>query len=87
MVRTGPGFKGTELGEVLIPVLSPLSWQHSDDEVRLGHATVWEESEEGEEVPFGQKMLMVDGEEIPLLEVRSVRIAAQPQAAATEGVG
>jgi len=85
MVRTGPGFKGTELGEVLIPVLSPHSWRHSDDEVRLGHATVWEESEEGEEVPFGQKMLMVDGEEIPLLEVRSVRIAAQAQAAATEG--
>jgi type VI secretion system protein ImpE len=86
MVRTGPGFKGTELGEVLIPVLSPLSWRHSDDQVRLGHATVWEESEEGEEVPFGQKMLMVDGEEIPLLEVRSVRINAQPQAAAAEGV-
>ena len=53
----------------------------------LGHATVWEETEEGEEVPFGQKMLLVDGEEIPILEVRSVRIAAKPQAAATEGVG
>jgi type VI secretion system protein ImpE len=87
MVRTGPGFKGIELGEVLIPVLSPLSWRHADDQVRLGHATVWEESEEGEEIPFGQKMLLVDGEEVPILEVRSLRIAAQPQPAAAEGVG
>lgn len=87
MVRTGPGFKGTELGEVLIPVLSPLSWRHADDEVRLGHATVWEETEDGEEIPAGQKMLLVDGEEIPLLEVRSVRIAAQPEATAVEGAG
>jgi type VI secretion system protein ImpE len=86
MVRTGPGFKGTELGEVLIPALSPLSWRHADDEVRLGRATVWEESEEGEEIPFGQKLWAVDGEEIPLLEVRSLQIAAQPQASA-EGVG
>jgi type VI secretion system protein ImpE len=86
MVRTGPGFKGTELGEVLIPALSPLSWRHADDEVRLGRATVWEESEEGEEIPFGQKLWAVDGEEIPLLEVRSVQIAAAPRASA-EGVG
>lgn len=87
MVRTGPGFKGTELGEVLIPALCPLSWRHTDDEVRLGRATVWEESEQGEEVPLGQKMLVVDGTEIPLLEVRSLRITAQPEATAAEGVG
>ena len=87
MLRTGPGFKGTELGEVLIPVLSPLSWQQADDEVRLGHATVWEESEEGEEIPFGQKMLLVDGEEIPLLEVRSLRIATPPEESASGSAG
>jgi len=87
MVRTGPGFKGMELGEVLIPVLSPLTWRHSDDEVRLGHATVWEETEEGEEVPLGQKMLLVDGEEIPLLEVRSLKITAAPAAVSADGEG
>ena len=47
-VRTGPGFKGMELGEVLIPVLSPLSWKHADDNVRLGRATVWEEDDQGQ---------------------------------------
>ncbi len=73
-VLTGPAFQGTELGEILIPVLSPLSWRHPDPEVRLGRMTVWEEGEEGEEIPFGQKMLLVNGEEIPLLEVRSLTV-------------
>jgi type VI secretion system protein ImpE len=75
LVRTGPAFKGTELGEVLLPVISPLSFRHADDAVRLGRATVWEERESGEAIPFGQKMLLVDGEDFPLLEVRHLEIA------------
>ncbi len=54
MVRTGEAFKGTELGEVLVPALFPLSSRHPDDAVKLGRATVWAE-EEGEPVPYGQK--------------------------------
>ena len=77
-VLTGPAFKGVELGEILIPVLSPLSWRNPDEEVRLGRMTVWEEDEDGEEIPFGQKMLLVDGEEIPLLEVRTLTVNASP---------
>ncbi len=83
-VLTGPGFKGKDLGEILIPVLSPLSWKHADEEVRLGRATVWEEDENGDEVPFGQKMLMVDGEEIPLLEVRTITVNQAPAAETAE---
>ena len=75
LVRTGPDFKGQELGEVLVPALSPLTFRHADDNVRLGRATVWEETESGP-VPYGQKMLLIDGEDIPLLEVRSIEIAA-----------
>ncbi len=75
MVRTSSALKGRELGEVLLPVLSPFSWQHADENVRLGRLTVWEEDEQGNEIPFGQKMLLVDGEEFPLLEVRSLEIA------------
>jgi len=74
MVRTGPAFQGQELGEILIPVLSPLSFRHPDENVRLGRLTVWDEDEDGAEVPFGQKLLAVDGEEIPLLEVRNITI-------------
>jgi type VI secretion system protein ImpE len=72
-VETGPAFGGSPLGEVLLPVLSPASHSHSDDTVRLGRATVWES-----DIPFGQKLLAVDNEEIPLLELRRLEIA-QPE--------
>lgn len=75
-VRTGPSFKGKELGEVLLPAISALTWKHAADDVRLGRATVWEaEPETGESVPFGQKMLLVDDEELPILELRKLEIA------------
>jgi type VI secretion system protein ImpE len=80
-IRTGPGFKGVELGEVFLPVLYAGTWRHSDDAVRLGRTTVWEEEADGQAVPFGQKMLLVDGEEIPLLEVRTLEINAAAEAA------
>ena len=69
-VETGPAFGGSPLGEVLLPVLSPASHSHSDDGVRLGRVTVWES-----DIPYGQKLLAVDGEEIPLLELRKLEIA------------
>ncbi|HLV85433.1 MAG TPA: type VI secretion system accessory protein TagJ [Candidatus Sulfotelmatobacter sp.] len=72
-VRTTPAFKGTELGEVLLPVLAPFSWKHPDEAVRLGRMTVWEKTDGYEyQVPFGQKMWMVDEEEIPFLELRAL---------------
>jgi len=72
-VRTTPAFKGTELGEVLLPVLAPFSWRHPDEAVRLGRMTVWEKPEGSEyQIPFGQKMWLVDDEEIPFLELRAL---------------
>jgi type VI secretion system protein ImpE len=72
-VRTTPSFKGTELGEVLLPVLAPFSWKHPDEAVRLGRMTVWEKPENYEyQVPLGQKMWLVDEEEIPFLELRAL---------------
>lgn len=76
-VRTSPAFKGAELGEVMLPVLSPFSSKHPDEAVRLGRATVWEQRDGyDEQVPFGQKMWLVDGEEIPFLELSSVEFGA-----------
>lgn len=86
LVHTGPKFKSLELGEVLVPALAPFSFRHADDAVRLGRATVWEEQEGDEAIPFGQKTLLVDGEEFPLLEVRRLEIAGveeTPQSHAT----
>ena len=74
IIKTSPEFSGRELGEVLVPVLYPLSWQHPKDAVKLGRATEWQESQPGMPVPVGQKMLIVDGEEVvPLLEVRDLQ--------------
>ena len=73
-LATGPTFNSRELGEILLPAISPLSWEHPDDEVKLGRATEWCEDENGEIAPFGQKTLLVDEEEFPLLEVRELYI-------------
>jgi len=73
-VQTGPGFEKLELGEVLLPVLAPLTFRDPDGPVRLGRVTEWVD-ENGLEVPIGQKVFLVDGEEIPLLEIRELEIA------------
>lgn len=73
-IRTSRDFAGVELRDVFLPVLYPMSWRHEDDEVKLGRMTVWEPDAEYRELPFGQKMLLVDHEEVPLLEVRKLEI-------------
>ncbi len=74
LVQTGPAFKDRELGEVLVPVLTPLSFEQEDDAIRLGRVTHWEELQDGEAAPAGQKMLLVDGEDFPILELRHLEI-------------
>jgi type VI secretion system protein ImpE len=71
---TGPTFRSRDLGEILLPAISPGSWQHPDDEVKLGRVSEWCEDETGEIAPFGQKNLLVDGEEVPFLEIRELEI-------------
>ncbi len=58
----------------MIPALCPLSSQHPDDQVRLGRLTEWSADENGEEAPYGQKTLLIDGEEFPILEIRTLEI-------------
>jgi type VI secretion system protein ImpE len=74
MVRTGEAFQGVELGEVLLPVMAPLSWHHENDAVRLGRVTEWLELGDGSQVPIGQKLLTVDDHEVPMLEIRELDI-------------
>jgi type VI secretion system protein ImpE len=81
-VRTTPSFKGTELGEVMLPALSPFAWKDPDDAVRLGRATVWEEQDGyDDQIPVGQKMWLADDEEIPFLELRSLEFTQASVAA------
>jgi type VI secretion system protein ImpE len=76
-LRTGPAFRDRELGDILLPALCPLSAQHPDPAVQFGRVTEWCRDEAGDEAPFGQKALLVDGEEFPILEIRSLEIQAR----------
>ena len=74
IVRTAPSFKGVELGEVMIPVMAPGSWQDEDDAIRLGRSTAWIALDDGREAPIGQRVLRVDSDEVSLLEIRDLVI-------------
>ena len=64
-ILSGEGFFKNQIDHAL---------QDAEDAVRLGRVTEWVESDSGEAVPVGQKMLLVDGEEFPLLEIRKLEI-------------
>jgi len=71
-VETSSDFRLQELGEVLLPVICPQSFRHADESVQLGRESVWEEDEKYEALPFGLKMMIIDGVDVPLLDIRSV---------------
>jgi type VI secretion system protein ImpE len=73
-VTTSSLMREMELGEVLLPALSPGAWRLQDAELKLGRAADWEELADGSYAPAGQKLLRVDGELVPLLEVRELII-------------
>lgn len=73
-VSTAESFQGVELGEVLLPVLTPEAHASGNGDVRLGRMTDLLTLEDGMEVPVGQKLLLVDGEDVPILELRELII-------------
>jgi type VI secretion system protein ImpE len=79
-VLTGPSFQGTDIGEVLLPAVYPFSWKSEDQSVWLGRTTEWVGDDKGHEYPVGQKMVVVDDEEVPLLEIRSLEFASDASA-------
>lgn len=81
VVRAGAGQRDLELGEVLLPALTPLAWQHAEGAVRLGRVTEWSALDDHTEVPIGQKLWLVDGDEFPFLELRELDIAPAAPAA------
>lgn len=72
ILHTTPAFRLQDLGEVLVPILSPLSWKSADDEVRLGRKTIWEEDPKYGAIPVGQKMLRYGEEDEPFLQLRKL---------------
>jgi type VI secretion system protein ImpE len=86
LVRTGPEFKQVEMGECLIPVIAPGSAKSGDSELMLGRKTEWREDEHGP-YPLGLKTLLVDGEDIPILEIRKLEFEVPAEQAAEAGEG
>jgi type VI secretion system protein ImpE len=84
MVQTGPTFKGMELGQVIIPGIYPFSWKDPDESIWLGRSTVWYDDDTGRAYPTGQKVFLVDGEEFPLLELRTLEFLTESKESAPE---
>lgn len=80
VVRPAESFNGLEMGEVLLPAIAPHTWRESDAAIRLGRVTAWRKIEDGGQAPVGQKMLLVDDEEFPILELRELVIMTAPSA-------
>jgi type VI secretion system protein ImpE len=83
-LTTTSDFRLQDLGEVLLPALSPGSWASDNDLVRLGRATVYQNADgESDASPLGQKSFLVDGEAYPFLSTREF-IFAHSASTATE---
>jgi type VI secretion system protein ImpE len=72
VLHTTAEFRLQDLGEVLLPVIAPLSWKNAEDAVRLGRTTVWNDDPEFGQLPCGQKLLLFGDEEQPFLEMRKL---------------
>jgi type VI secretion system protein ImpE len=82
-ISTNEAVRDVELGEVLLPALSPSVWRSDDPTLKLGRATDWEELPDGDFAPVGQKRLVVAGEHVPLLDVRDIVITSRASTPAT----
>ena len=82
-ILASPSYRDHELGEMLVPALYPHSSGYPRDEVKLGRVTEWDG-----DVPFGQRMLLLDGGEdvVPILEVRELIFASAGQDAEAQAV-
>jgi type VI secretion system protein ImpE len=60
------------MGEVFIPVLYAGSHEHPDDQVKLGRMTDWKDLGSDLYSGKGLRMFLVDGEDKPLFEARTV---------------
>ena len=76
-IETSKEFRLQDLGEVLIPAICPLSFRYPEEIVALGRESVWETDEKYDAIPFGAKTMLVDGADVPILELLSVQWLAE----------
>lgn len=76
-VETGEG----SVGDVFLPALYVDTHAHANAQVRLGRMTEWQAIEDQLVVGAGQRVFLIDDQEVSLLELRDVQFA--PAAGAT----
>jgi type VI secretion system protein ImpE len=76
--ETSAQLGSSEIDSMLVPVLYPHSYLFDDDRTRLGRTTDFALSAAGVEIPCGQRILVVGGEQIPLLEIHSLEFDPSP---------
>jgi type VI secretion system protein ImpE len=67
--------------EILVPALYPATFLFDDDQTRLGRTTDFALNEAGEEVPCGQRVLILGKEEVPIMDLQVLELDAIPGAA------
>jgi type VI secretion system protein ImpE len=60
------------IAEIFLPVLYVGSSEHPNDLVKLGRMTDWVNLGQSLSLPAGQRLFLVDSEEKPILEVKSI---------------
>ncbi len=73
-VKVAPSLGTTVFKDCWLPMMAPLSWQHPDEEVKLGRVSEWKEDQFGQAAPYGIKSYLVDGVEVPFAEIRNLTI-------------
>jgi len=73
---------GQPMGEVFVPSLYVDSYQYANEQVKLGRMTEWEAIGDRMVVGAGQRLFLVDGEEVPLLALGKITFAAPQPATA-----
>jgi len=76
-IRTASSFKGTELGEVLLPANFVFSYKHPDNMVKLGRTTIWDTTGD-DPIPYGQKTFLIDDVDYSIMELQSVQFNQDP---------
>ena len=70
---------GGSLGEVRLPVIYPGSSGHHDEAMKLGRLTDWIDLGEGLSRGIGQRLFLIDGQEIPMLEIEEINFSEVDQ--------
>ena len=69
---------GQPAGDVFLPTRYTDSYLHASENVKLGRITEWEALHDCMVVGHGQRVFLIDDEEVSLLDLGSVSISASP---------